>query len=144
MGKSKTSTRPQEAPLFGSGEAVRLMVRGLPDRLAETAVAVGVGVGNGVCVGDGVAVTVGRMVALGCGVLVAEGEGDGRLASPSPSVGVDAVFPHPMSMVSRKTASKSCFLEESMKRIRLGYWRLEIGDWRSTESPISNLSYLFN
>ena len=78
MGKSKTSTRPQDAPLFASGDWVRLMVRGSPDSLAETAVAVGVGVGNGVCVGDGVSVTVGDgvMVAVGCGVDNAWGEAE--------------------------------------------------------------------
>jgi len=61
---------PQEAPLFGSGSVVRLMVRGLPDKLAGTAVAVGVGVGDGVWVGVGVHVVVGDgvMVAVGCGV----------------------------------------------------------------------------
>ena len=69
MGKSNRSTMPQDAPLFGSGSAVRRIVRGSPDSLAGTAVAVGVGVGNGVCVGDGVA------VAVGIGVFVTVGSG---------------------------------------------------------------------
>lgn len=51
-------------------------MRGLPDRLAGTAVAVGVGVGDGVCVGNGVFVTVGIgvFVAVGSGVDNAWGE----------------------------------------------------------------------
>ena len=45
-------------------------MRGFPDSLAETAVGVGVGVGDSVCVGDGGAVVVGSTVSVtgGCGV----------------------------------------------------------------------------
>ncbi len=77
MGKSKMSMRPQEAPLFGSGETVRRIVRGSPNSLAETAVFVGVGVGDSVCVGDGVVVDEGDgvMVAVGSGVDKARGKG---------------------------------------------------------------------
>jgi hypothetical protein len=67
-----------------------------------------------------VVVIVGRGVAVGWAVCVAEGEGDAGITA----VGVAAVFPHPMSMMSRKKARKSCFLEASRKCIRLGYWRI--------------------
>lgn len=109
---------PQEEARCGAGRLANWAARGLPRTVSGTAVAVGVGLGDGVTVGggDGVmpGVSVGGGVSEGTGVKMAGGNSVGRLAAAGAGCR-QAVAVAAARRTSRKRKTAVCLIVRGCK-----------------------------